>query len=1008
MKPIRLELQGFTAFREETVVDFEGRTLFAIIGPTGSGKSSLLDAMTWALYGSVARVGSSTRQLISHGASSMQVRFDFSTRDGIYRVVRKAPANTGTRLEKQQADGNWRSLADRSRDVTREVTNLLGMDFTTFTRTVLLPQGEFDAFLKGEQSERRQILTRLLGLGIYDDARKIANDRAKRSRERASTIEAQLEQLQLASPERIAQLEAEHSQVEQRLVELRARRETLGELGDVARTARDAERDAGVASEAATTAARAVTEAEQKLTAATAALAAARERCDALSKERVALQYEPAAHRALEQQVQHLQQRAAAETKLAAARKRLAESEVAHSTAELARTAAAAALTEVHAKQLAEGTTRDTAIASLALAVTSARAALEQLEVSTQQTVREQQAAQQEQDSQLARARRLDDLGRQFAERHAVEQRVTAEVTSQREARAQVATTSGQAATALEQAEATLLTKQREHEQARHADTAAALRAELQAGDPCPVCGEPIAVLPAAVDANELHEASRAVEEAQRLLAEQRERATKAATALAAADARIEAGTRELESAVAALTALDAELAEVGANRERLTAATEETRKLVATAKQRSQLAEQTAKQHADQVQAFHVQLAKVPNDVTVEPPAAECEPAENTQPLESAIQAFLAARRTYSAIETEAGEISRAATAAEAEQKRLGELAEAERRAVTEAERRLTELGVAPDGEAADAIRASLAAAEQQAKRDAELETQIGNARLDIASAVATKDATEAEGERLAVVASTSTAASETAHVRAEEARSALASEWVASIDADSTPDFEALKRVMIAHQTEHDQATAQAGALAAQVTQAKRETSEAERMRAEVISHTASAELHSALGSELQGNRFIGYVQREAMQLLAADASFRLDHFTNGRYELAADENEFVVVDRLNGDEQRSVKTLSGGETFLASLALALALSEHLPQLAGLGGAISLQSLFLDEGFGSLDPESLDLAVQGLESLSGGQRMIGVISHVGELAERLPDQIEVVKQGNSSTVRT
>jgi len=1008
MKPIRLELKGFTAFREETVVDFEGRTLFAITGPTGSGKSSLLDAMTWALYGSVPRVGSSTRQLISHGASSMQVRFDFSTRDGIYRVVRKAPANTGTRLEKQQGDGSWRHLADRARDVTREVTNLLGMDFTTFTRTVLLPQGEFDAFLKGEQSERRQILTRLLGLGIYDDARKIANDRAKRSRERASTIEAQLEQLQLASPERIAQLEAEHAQIEQRLVKLRTRREALGELGDVARTARDAERDAGVASEAETAAARAVTEAEQKLTAAIAALAAAQERCDALSKERAALQYDPATHRELERQVQQLQQRAAAEAELAATRKRLAESEVAHSTAELARTAATAALTEAQARQLTEGTTRNVAIASLALAVASARAALEQLGVSAQQTAREQQAAQQEQDSQLARARRLDDLGRRLAARHAVEQRVTAEAASQREARAQVATTSEQAASALEQAEATLLAKQREHEQARHADTAAALRAELQLGDPCPVCGEPIAALPMAVDASELKDAARAVEEAQRLLGEQRVQATEAVTALAAADARIEAGTRELELAVASLAALDAELVEVGADRERLTAATEEARTLVTAAEQRSQLTDQAARQHADQVQALHVQLAKVPDDVTVEPPTAESEPAEDTQTLESAIDAFLAARRAYSTIETEVREISGAATAAAAEQKRLGELAEAERRAVTEAERRLTELGVPPDGEAADEIRAILTAAEQMAKRDTELDTQISNARLDIASATATRDAAEAERERLTLVASTSKAASEVAHTRAEEARSSLATNWVATIDADSTPDFEALKRVMIAHQTEHDQATAQAGALAAQVTQAKRETTEAERMRAEVTSHTASADLHSALGSELQGNRFIGYVQREAMQLLAADASFLLDHFTNGRYELAADENEFVVVDRLNGDEQRSVKTLSGGETFLASLALALALSEHLPQLAGLGGAISLQSLFLDEGFGALDAESLDLAVQGLESLSGGQRMIGVISHVSELAERLPDQIEVVKQGNSSTVRT
>ncbi|TAJ20111.1 MAG: SMC family ATPase, partial [Dehalococcoidia bacterium] len=99
--------------------------------------------------------------------------------------------------------------------------------------------------------------------------------------------------------------------------------------------------------------------------------------------------------------------------------------------------------------------------------------------------------------------------------------------------------------------------------------------------------------------------------------------------------------------------------------------------------------------------------------------------------------------------------------------------------------------------------------------------------------------------------------------------------------------------------------------------------------------------------------------------------------------------------------------VKTLSGGETFLASLALALSLSEHLPEISGTGGAVSLESLFLDEGFGSLDAESLDLAVQGLEALVDGNRMVGVISHVEELSERLPSRIHVEKGADSSRIR-
>jgi exonuclease SbcC len=146
----------------------------------------------------------------------------------------------------------------------------------------------------------------------------------------------------------------------------------------------------------------------------------------------------------------------------------------------------------------------------------------------------------------------------------------------------------------------------------------------------------------------------------------------------------------------------------------------------------------------------------------------------------------------------------------------------------------------------------------------------------------------------------------------------------------------------------------------------------------------------------------------QREAMRLLAVDAGERLLALSSGRYRLVVQDEAFWVVDRLNGDERRSVKTLSGGETFLASLALALALSERLPEIAGRGGAMSLESLFLDEGFGALDQDSLDTAIGGLELLAGGQRLVGVISHIPEVAERLPDRVEVVRNGATSRLVT
>jgi len=102
-----------------------------------------------------------------------------------------------------------------------------------------------------------------------------------------------------------------------------------------------------------------------------------------------------------------------------------------------------------------------------------------------------------------------------------------------------------------------------------------------------------------------------------------------------------------------------------------------------------------------------------------------------------------------------------------------------------------------------------------------------------------------------------------------------------------------------------------------------------------------------------------------------------------------------EIEIVDRYQGDEVRPAATLSGGESFLVSLALALGLSELASQ------KISIDSLFLDEGFGTLDTDTLDVALDALSLLESKGKMIGVISHVEALKERIPLQIQVHKKG-------
>ena len=137
----------------------------------------------------------------------------------------------------------------------------------------------------------------------------------------------------------------------------------------------------------------------------------------------------------------------------------------------------------------------------------------------------------------------------------------------------------------------------------------------------------------------------------------------------------------------------------------------------------------------------------------------------------------------------------------------------------------------------------------------------------------------------------------------------------------------------------------------------------------------------------------------------MLTVDASEILRQLTGGQFSLAVGDKEFVVIDHANADERRPARTLSGGETFQASLALALALSQQIRNLAA-EGAPRLDAIFLDEGFGTLDPETLDVVAATIENLGQTGRMVGVVTHVSELAARVPVRFVVRKGVGTSTV--
>lgn len=178
-----------------------------------------------------------------------------------------------------------------------------------------------------------------------------------------------------------------------------------------------------------------------------------------------------------------------------------------------------------------------------------------------------------------------------------------------------------------------------------------------------------------------------------------------------------------------------------------------------------------------------------------------------------------------------------------------------------------------------------------------------------------------------------------------------------------------------------------------------------QAGKLHEQRASHEREAQVARALAGHLRANNFERWLLAEALDLLVDGASRILRELSAGQYDLVHSKGEFFVIDHHDAGLRRGVRTLSGGETFQASLALALALSE---QLAGMSTtAASLESIVLDEGFGTLDAATLDTVAATLESLAArGDRMVGVVTHVPALAERIPVRFEVRKDARTARI--
>jgi len=985
-----LELTGFGPFRETQRVDFDAFAddgVFLISGRTGTGKSSILDGVSFALYGTVPRYDGSEKRLRSDHCfvtDPTEVRLEFTIGDSRWRVTRAPeydrPAKRGggfttapARAELEQlVDGVWIARAAKPREVGIALSELLGLNAQQFQQVILLAQNKFSRFLLAPGDERQTLLRTLFGTRRFEQYRDALEERRRAAQkqtdaasEHARTLLELAERLVAAdTPATAADTPATAADTAGRrdaLVAAQTRADYRVEQAAMQRDLADEASTAAVADHAALTA-RAQSARERATL--TARLTELESRAEHVVHERARLHAARAAEvlRApLESADRAATARDAAATAATAALSAWTDAggeasvdiaaRIDELTAARARWTDAAALEqglpgvtarlEGHATEIAE---IDVALATLGerlALIPQQRDALD-ADITQARTV----AARREDLHRLVEA-----IAAQQAAAHEVEA-LAAQAADAERAHLAANVASAEAAAAV----TALL-------QRRLAGYAGELSAALVDGEPCAVCGATAHPHPA--------EPTDAPVTDDDLAAAERTRDAAHAAAVAAAD--VARDVRELLSAARAragdddAATLETRHAQAHAEAVAADAAFARLDDLLA---QRAGLDERV-----EAATRERVELGESRDAARVAHAAAVTERAQAESAITTARGAFptVAAR-----IADGDAERARAHTLLEAR----AALAESERAlAATVADRdaRLTAAGIAD----ADAARAALLPAAETAEIEAQLTEYEADARatrarlldLDLELAGADDDVTDDE-----------LAASAEAVESADRARAA-------AIAAERDAQLAAGRLRELSEQV--DDAYAEVAGIA--------EDAEAVTRLADTVAGRAPNTMKMDLET---------FVLAAELEEIVAAANLRLSEMSSGRYTLHHSDARAArgrasglgieVLDAHTG-KLRSPQSLSGGETFLASLALALGLGEVVTSRAG---GIRLDTLFVDEGFGSLDPETLDLAMHTLDELRAGGRTVGVISHVEAMKEQLPAQLVVEATGEGPSI--
>lgn len=1018
MRPLQLTIQAVGPYAERAQVDFDGLAadgLFLIHGTTGAGKTFLLDAITLALYGVIPgdRSVDSIRSQFARPDIEPRVELEFAAQ-GDRWLIERVPGHTrakqrGTGVREHPAkaelsrriDGEWRSTASGIREVNAKVIDLVGLSAAQFAQVMLLPQGRFERVLRANSKEREELLTTLFDTELFEQVAQHLDRRANDARAALGTIEQDAFELRSRVGSRWAEVVSDADQelgsgadvdpgaaspaeelddepsvpADQAAIdELAARLDRL--VAEAERVNHAASRRADLARDEHARRERVVQCCDQQaaLTAELESLGSDAARIDACSTEltqahaaeqlRDPLLHVTTAGHAIDQARVVLDQAATSARRsvdrcLVGLPGPLTEASVGLASAAVAPDDLSAALL---------GTARDAAL-ELLTGLRSLRRAESDAATFTERA-----------DDAAVEAQTLDTLATSTAKRHAEAVASTASLRNDLAAgqlatlrigdlteaataaadRADAAAALNDARTVAEQSALRVLAADRDLQDRRCelndlreaylAGTAAELAGELSDDCPCPVCGSHLHPTPADTDHLMVSRSDLIAAEAT------------VAAAQESKDHRTAVHGESMQRVAALQVAAGSPDADVATLRAKAAAATEELAEAMAAAQQVGRLA---------------ARLESVEERID-----------------ELAAQQHDAATRSAAAAEASKGLREQAAAARGRITDSLGSGLRLED-AIRSVHQVVDQVGALQE-----ALVAHTAALESRAAASERADDAVRRSVFADADEVLT--ALRPASHRDALAEQVQRHVSDVARVRAR-----LDSPDLAGLP-EVAPDLDwALDRLTVA--TELQTATSKHHALLdAALRAVKGWVEDHRRLVGSAQTALAAAEELSELADQCMGRRgdrvsLRRWVLSSYLREICDIANVRLLSMTAGRYQLQVRDGaarsggrsglDLSVLDSFTG-EQRDVQSLSGGETFQAALALALAVAEAVQAHAG---GVQLDALFIDEGFGSLDPDSLELAMEELDQLRAGGRMVGLISHVGALKARIDNGLEV-----------